>query len=237
MNKMIPTLALGAIALLPLQSCDRAQANVQTLFTSDCGQTWELIKAGNAVPKALTPCEYKITVPDYPMQGNSKFKGTFKDRVLANIDLDYDYVIFDASLFISEAKYLGKSGSDAQDESNSSLAYETAENQVIDKRFKDVARRLLPQQDIVDFDQSDFENILTEEVNKQLSGRGIRVSGVSFVPIPSEQTAQAIDIATAYKIYESKGLQEVGKAVMTERAGATKIEVQNVIPQQASGEE
>jgi hypothetical protein len=38
-----------------------------------------------------------------------------------------------------------------------------------------------------------------------------------------EQTRQAIDVATAMKIYESKGLQEIGKQVMTQRAGATKI--------------
>ena len=36
----------------------------------------------------------------------------------------------------SEAKYLGKINSDSDDEANSSKAYETAENSVIDKRIK-----------------------------------------------------------------------------------------------------
>jgi hypothetical protein len=38
-------------------------------------------------------------------------------------------------------------------------------------------------------------------------------------------TEQAIDVATAWKIYESKGLQEVGKEVISNRAGANNIVV------------
>ncbi|RYD57177.1 MAG: hypothetical protein EOP56_10290 [Sphingobacteriales bacterium] len=227
---IVALLALSAVSTL--NSCERAQANVQTLFTSDCGQTWKLIKAGDAVPKALNACEYAITIPDYPMQGESRFKASFKDRVLADIEISYDYIITDGKAFISEAKYLGRAGSDAQDASNSSSAYETAENAVIDKRIKEVARELLPSQDIVDFSQSDFEDELLKKVNGLLELRGVKLNFLSFVPQPSEQTAQAIDVATAYKIYESKGLQEVGKAVMTQRAGATKIEVKNTVPEQ-----
>ncbi len=56
-------------------------------------------------------CHYKITIPDYPMQGESRFKATFKDRVLADIEVTYDYSIIDARAFVSEAKYLGKANS------------------------------------------------------------------------------------------------------------------------------
>jgi len=223
--KNLVIILLAIFAIISYESCSRAQANVQTLYTSDCGQTWKLIKAGDAIPKALTACEYSVTIPDYPMQGESRFKASFKDRVLADIEISYDYVITDGKAFISEAKYLGKAGSDAQDESNASKAYETAENSVIDKRIKEVARTLLPAEDIVDFSQSDFEESLLKEVNILLEKRGVKLNFLSFVPQPSEQTAQAIDVATAYKIYESKNLQDVGKAVMSQRAGATKIEV------------
>ena len=34
------------------------------------------------------------------------------------------------------------------------------------------------------------------------------------------------------KIYESKGLQDVGKAVMIQRAGATKVVVENITQSQ-----
>jgi hypothetical protein len=98
---------------------------------------------------------------------------------------------------------------------------------VIDKRIKEVARDILVNEDIVDFSQSDFEDKLLKNVNGMLQPLGVQLSFLSFVPQPSEQTSQAIDVATAMKIYESKGLQEVGKAVISARAGATKIAIEN----------
>jgi hypothetical protein len=221
-------ISLFAAALMAvLQSCDYAQSNVTTLVTDDCGVNWQVIKAGQSIPKGVGMCHYKITIPDYPMQGESRFKATFKDRVLADIEVTYDYSIIDARAFVSEAKYLGKANSNSDDETNSSKAFEMAENSVIDKRIKEVARDILVNEDIVDFSQSDFEDKLLKNVNQMLSVLGVQLSFLSFVPQPSEQTSQAIDVATAMKIYESKGLQEVGKSVITARAGATKVTVEN----------
>ncbi|PST84159.1 hypothetical protein C7T94_05365 [Pedobacter yulinensis] len=212
-------------AATALVSCDRAQSNVQTLYTSDCGVSWKLIKAGEAVPKGVGMCSYKVTIPDYPMQGESIFKSAFKNRVMAKIEVTYDYSITDAKLYIGEAKYLGKMNSDSDSEVNSSKAYETAENSVIDKRIKEVARNLLINEDIVEFNQNDFESDLLKEVNNLLKSKGVTLNFLSFVPIPEEQTRQAIDVVTAMKIYESKGLGDVGRAVSSARAGATKIDV------------
>lgn len=218
-------LILASALILTIQSCDRAQSNVQTLYTSNCGVSWELIKAGETVPKGVGMCSYKITVPDYPMQGESLFKSAFKNRVMAKIEVTYDYSITDAKSYIGEAKYLGKMNSDSDSEVNSSKAYETAENSVIDKRIKEVARDLLLDQDIVDFNQNEFEAKLLEEVNAMLKSKGVTLNFLSFVPIPEEQTRQAIDVVTAMKIYESKNLTDVGKSVSSARAGATKIDV------------
>lgn len=224
MKNLISTLScclLGAF----LSSCDRAQSNVQTLYTSNCGVSWQLIKAGETLPKGLGMCSYKITVPDYPMQGESIFKSAFANRVMAKIEVTYDYSITDAIEYVGEAKYLGKINSDSDDEVNSSKAYETAENSVIDKRIKEVARDLLINEDIVEFSQAEFETTLLNKVNKLLDSKGVKLNFLSFVPIPEEQTRQAIDVVTAMKIYESKGLTEVGRAVSSARAGATKVEV------------
>ena len=95
----------------------------------------------------------------------------------------------------------------------------------ISYKIKDIARDLLLNIDIVEFDQSEFEDTLQVQVNKALSDRGVHINYLSFVPTPSEQTEQAIDVATAMKIYESKGLQEVGKQVITNKAGATRVEM------------
>ena len=216
---------LAAAVLLFSSACDRAQSNVQTLYTSDCGVTWQLIKAGDALPKGIGMCSYKVTVPDYPMQGESIFKSAFANRVMAKIEVTYDYSITDAMAYVGEAKYLGKINSDSDDEVNSAKAYETAENSVIDKRIKEVARNLLIKEDIVDFAQAEFETTLLDKVNELLKTKGIRINFLSFVPIPEEQTRQAIDVVTAMKIYESKGLLDVGKSVTAARASATKVQV------------
>ncbi|MFM7088972.1 MAG: hypothetical protein ACKOW9_05610 [Candidatus Paceibacterota bacterium] len=211
------------------QSCsERAQANQQTLLTTDCGQSWQLIKTGETIPKcySMCQCHYSVRVPDYPMQGDSRFRIMFKGNVLANIDVSYDYSITDAKAFISEAKYLGKMNAGADDASNTSSAYEMAENAVIDKSIKEVSRTLILAEDVVDFSPSDLEDKLLEQVNKLLADRGVVLNYLNFVPQFDEQTRLAIDIATAQKIYASKGLDDWAKAVAIARAGATQITLQ-----------
>ena len=214
-----------ASMLLTLQSCDKSQANVRTLISNDCGVTWEIIPAGQTIPKRLTACELKTTIPGAPMTGESHFKTNFANKVKTNIDMDYEYEIIDPVKFITEAPYLAKSNSDGDEVSMDNSRFESAENSIIDKRIKDIARDLLLNIDIVEFDQSEFEDTLQTQVNKALSERGVHINFLSFVPTPSEQTEQAIDVATAMKIYESKGLVEIGKQVIANKAGAAKIEM------------
>ncbi len=222
MKKIILILTI-VVSFMTLQSCDKSQANVQTLISNDCGVTWQLIPPGQTIPKRVMACELKTTIPGAPMTGESLFKTTFANKVKANIELDYEYEIVDPVKFISNAKYLAKSNSDGDEVSANSSRFESAENSIIDKRIKEIARNLLENVDIVEFDQSEFEDNLQDSVNKDLESRGVRINYLSFVPTPSEQTEQAIDVATAMKIYESKGLQEVGKQVIANKAGATKI--------------
>lgn len=223
--KQLSFILMLALAALTFQSCERSQANVRTLISNDCGVTWQLIPAGQTIPKRITACELKTTIPGAPMTGESHFKTNFANKVKTNIDMDYEYEIIDPVKFITEAPYLAKSNSDADDVSSNNSRFESAENSIIDKRIKDIARDLLLDIDIVEFDQSEFEDTLQIKVNQVLAERGVRINYLSFVPTPSEQTEQAIDVATAMKIYESKGLQEVGRQVIANKAGATKIEM------------
>jgi len=236
MKKLIIFSMMAIAASITFTSCDKAQANVQTLISNDCGVTWELIQPGQSIPKRMTQCELKTTIPGSPMTGESHFKSTFSNNVKAQIDLDYEYVITDPVKFISEAKYLAKSNSDGDDVSGNSGRFESAENSIIDKRIKDVARDLLNSVDIVEFDQSEFEDKLLAEVNKLLADRGVQINYLSFVPEPSEQTAQAIDVATAMKIYQSKNMEEVGKQIMSNKAGANHITIQTQSPTETSGQ-
>ena len=224
------TIAL-VIAILTafLSGCaDRAFSNVQTLYTKDCGVNWRLIPVGQSIPYKQFKCEYHITVPDYPMQGDTKFKTMFKGRVLAEVEVAYDYSIVDAIVFVSEAKSIGKANTDATDKSNASGLYESAENAVIDKRIRDIAADMLIKEDIVDFAQTEFEDKLLAAVNEVLKTKGVKLNFLSFVPTPEEQTRLAIDMLTAYKVYESRGLVDFGQRLAIAKAGAARI---NVAPQ------
>ncbi len=219
----IIVLALAAFAAFLTGCADRAFSNVQTLYTKNCGVNWQLIKAGEAIPYKQFKCEYHITVPDYPMQGDTRFKTMFKGRVLAEVEVAYEYSIYDAIVFVGEAKYIGRANTDATDNSNASGLYEAAENAVVDKRIRDIATNMLLTEDIVDFSQAEFEDKLLVAVNKVLEVKGVKLNFLSFVPIPEEQTRLAIDMLTAHKIYNSRGLTEFGQRLAVAKAGAPRI--------------
>jgi hypothetical protein len=212
-----------------MQGCNYAKSNQQVLVSSDCGMTWKKIAAGDAVPKGgMNACYMKVVIPNYPMQGDSRFITNLKDRVRASVHIDYDYSITEPLAFIKQAKYLGKANTDVDsDGALNNAAFEGAENIVIDKRIRDVGKSMFLMEDIVDLDQAEIENKLLTETNKILEPFGVHLNFISLTFDLDEQTRQAIDVSTAMKVYESKGLQELGKQVMIERAGATKIVVEN----------
>lgn len=211
-----------------LKSCSYAKSNQQVVVSNDCGMNWEEIKAGEAVPKGgLNACYMKVVIPNYPMQGESKFISNLKDRVRAKVHIDYDYSITSPLAFIKQAKFLGKANTDADNEEAIGNAFEGAENMVIDKRIKDVAKGVFINADIVELDQSDMEAHLLAESNKVLEPLGVHLNFITLTFDLDEQTRQAIDVTTAMKIYQSKGLEDIGKQVMTQRAGATKIIIEN----------
>lgn len=225
--------ALWMVAIIcvffTIQSCNYAKSNQQVLVSSDCGMTWKIIAAGDAVPKGgMNACYMKVVIPNFPMQGDSRFITNLKDRVRASVHIDYDYSITEPLAFIKQAKYLGKANTDADSEGAlNNAAFEGAENIVIDKRIRDVGKSMFLLEDIVDLDQAEIENKLLTETNKILEPFGVHLNFITLTFDLDEQTRQAIDVSTAMKVYESKGLQDVGKQVMIERAGATKIVVEN----------
>ena len=208
-----------------LISCSYAKSNQQVVVSTDCGMSWEKVSAGDAVPVGTgNRCFMKVVMPNYPMQGESKFIANLSERVRASTNIDYDYSIVDPLAFIKQAKYLGKANADVDSEGAlNPKEFEGAENMVIDKRIKDVAKNLFLQEDIVELDQADLEDQLLFESNKVLESLGVHLNFITLTFDLDEQTRQAIDIATAMKIYESKGLSELGNKVMAARAGATKI--------------
>lgn len=217
---------------LTYQSCGtRAQANQQTLYTESCGVNWRLIKPGETIPycHGMCQCTYHVSIPSSPMQGDAKFKIMFGGNVLAKVEISYDYVIDSALLFIQEAKYLGKSATNKQsdDDSNATRSYETAENMVIDKRIREVLREFTLLEDVVDFSPDDVEDKVFVRVNEILKSRGVSLNFISIVVEFDDLTKQAIDAATALRVYKNKGLDSAGLEIMKARAGATQITIVN----------
>ncbi len=221
---------LGTIAFM--SSCNYAKSNQQVVVSSDCGMTWEKINAGDAVPKGVAnPCYMKVVIPNFPMQGDSRFITNLKDRVRAFVHIDYDYSITDPLEFIKQAKFLGKANANADsDGALEPSAFEGAENMVIDKRIRDVSKALFVNEDIVELDQSEIENKLLEVSNKVLEPLGVSLNFITLTFDLDEQTRQAIDVSTAMKIYESKNLSELGKAVIIQKAGAARVVVEDNTP-------
>jgi hypothetical protein len=212
-------------------------ANKQTMATNNCGQTYRLIPAGQAVPVTTgNPCAWNTALPNYPMPGDTAFRTTFSNNVIANVKFAYDYTIYDAQKFIGSARYLGKPNADADSDDKNTTAYEMAENVVIDKRLRDVTNDILVQQDIVGFDQAQIETQVLEKINAALSDKGIKIGTLAFTITPEQHTREAIDIATAMRVYAAAGLLDEGKRIVEARAGAPIIST-TVSPQVVTRED
>lgn len=214
------------LAGLALASCaERAVTNVQTLVSSDCGKSWQLIPPGQSIPRQMMSCDLRISIPNYPMQGDAQFKVNFKNRVLVTTSASYEYTITDPMKFITNARYIGRQNSAGDSKENAAGQYETAENLLIDRRIREVASTLLRDEDIVVFDASEFEDKLLAELNKVLEERGVALNSIAFVPTPDDQTRQAIDTGAALRVYQAIGQEELGRQMMVARAGAPVIHV------------
>lgn len=225
--KKVWTLSVLFLIVL-LNGCYYAKSNQQVVVSDDCGVTWKKINAGSAVPRpGVNPCYMKVVIPNFPMQGEAKFITNLKDKVRTVTHIDYDYSISEPLAFIKQAKFLGKANTDADDENAIGTKFEGAENMVIDKNIKEVAKNLFISEDIVELDQTELEDRLLSDCNKVLEPLGIKLNFITLTFDLDEQTRMAIDIATAMKIYQSRGLVDLGMDVMKERAGATKITVEN----------
>jgi hypothetical protein len=224
-SKYIWMMSFVAIGLFSLNSCSYAKSNQQVLVSDDCGMTWKKINPGESVPRGtMNYCYMKVVVPNYPMQGDAAFVANLKDKVRAHIHIDYDYSITNALLFVKQAKSLGRANANADDpDAINEKAFEMAENMVIDKRIREVAKSVFIKEDIVDMDQTEVEALIHSKTNDILKELGVELNFITLTLDLDEQTRQAIDISTAMKIYDSRGIGELGKEVMKERAGATKV--------------
>lgn len=227
------TLLLSA-ALFALTACDRAISNMTTLVSDDCGVEWKTIEPGKAVPARIGHCALKVTIPNYPMSGEARFRTSFANRVMAYTTIGYEYTITDAQKFLREARYLGRQNSDGDGGANSADKYESAENTIIDRRIRESVTSNLINQDIVDFDQGKSEDALMAAINAELAERGVELASMQLVITPDNQTRQAMDVVSARRVYLSAGISELGDQIIVARSGASQVTVNT--PQSVSSQ-
>jgi len=218
-----------------LNSCNYAKSNQKVLISEDCGMSWKEISAGSAVPRAgVNACYQKVVLPNFPMQGQASFVANLKGKVKMHIIIDYDYEITNGLKFMKKAKKLGSSNADVDsDAALNDEAFEGAENRVIDVNIKEISKNIFVNEDIIELDQQDIESSIEEKCNKLFEEFGLQLNFITLTFLPDDQTNEAIDVATAIRIYEANGLKELGSRVVEARAGANKIIVENKFKEQA----
>lgn len=226
MIRKILLIGLGAVALLSTAACGRAISNMETLISDDCGQNWKTIPVGGAVPARVGICALKVTIPNYPMAGDAKFRTSFANRVMADVNISYEYTINDGKKFLSEARYLGRQNSDGDGAENSAAKYESAENTIIDRRIREAVTAALINQDIVDFDQGKSEDQLMALINASLAERGVELASMALVVTPDNQTRQAMDVVSARRVYQAASIPDLGDQIIVARSGASQVTVE-----------
>ena len=224
-------LIASLIGLVALSACaDRATSNVQTVVSEDCGQNWKLIPVGEAVPLGTGNwCFQKATVPNYPMVGESNFRGNFANNVRVNVNSGYDYTITDALKYIRFARFVTRQGSSGDDAQNGASVWDAAEGIVIDRQIREVANStaFLLSQDITTFEPGEFETAIFTKINEVLADRGVQLDSFTFTVTPDDQTRNMLDIDSALRVCKSiEGMTPEGcQTIITARAGATRMTV------------
>jgi hypothetical protein len=221
------TVIVLALSAIIATGCARTPSNVHVLSTTDCGAKWEKLDIGSSVPKHTgNPCGYNLALPNWPMAGDAKFKTQFAKKVLSSATLSYTYVITNPIAFINEARYLGKMGGNLEISAEATGdRYEMAENIIIDKIFREATTELTRNIDLVDANPAEIEDAIFKMAKDILEKKGVTISDLALIIESDEQTRLAIDAATAVRVYDAAGIGDIGKQVITARAGATQIKI------------
>lgn len=202
--------------------CKKIPANQIVLNSNNYGKDWRQLESTETVPACNMPGCYNVYLPATTMVGGlSSIQRVGKTGESARVKFLYTYQweIFDALLFIKEAKEL-KNGDYTTDGS-----LEGIENRLVDKMFHDVSAELLIFESVRNFSQADFEKKLITSVNNILAKYGVIITAASVVPEFGRFLEDALDAASALDFYKSINEESLGREIIKQNAGAAKINV------------
>ena len=219
------TLLLTVIVLTSsCNGCQQIPANQHVLNSDNYGKSWTLLNQQQTVPACNMPGCFNIFLPATTMVGDLtsiQRVGKTGESARVRFLIGYQWSIADPVLFITEAKEL-KNGDYTTDGS-----LEGIENRLIDKHFHDVSGELLITESVREFDQAAYEKRLVPKINEDLGKYGIRIEAVSVVPEFGRYLEEALDAASALDFYKNIGEENLGRTIITNSAGASKVTVNN----------
>lgn len=211
-----------AIFVSSCNGCRQIPANQYVLNSDNYGKDWRLLRSDETVPSCNMAGCYNVYLPATTMVGDlSSIQRVGKTGESARVKFLYTYQweISDPLLFIREAKEL-KNGDYTTDGS-----LEVIENRLADKHFHDISATLLVNESVRNFDQASFEKKLIESINEDLKRFGIKITASSVVPEFGRFLEDALDAASALDFYKSINEEQLGREIIKQNAGATKVQV------------
>ena len=203
--------------------CRQIPANQIVLNSDNYGKDWRQLSKNETVPRCNLAGCYNLYLPATTMGGDlttTQRVGKTGQSAIVEMKYSYNWEISDPVLFVTEAKELRGGGDYTNDG-----ALEVIEGRLIDRHFNDISSELLVNESVLKFDQAAYESKLTPAVNEDMAKYGIKVTGISCVPVFGRQLETALDAASALEVYKSIGEEELGKEIIKATAGATKIQV------------
>lgn len=225
MSKKLLILSISFVLIL-ITSCTRVSPNMHLVYTNDCWNHINVVKAGSVKPKLPYACDKMIALPAYQMPGNVVVKTRFKNDVKGIISIDYLYEIVDPISFVKNAKFLLQADLQEDNYNKDNESIELAENTITDKIIKDIVRGLTENMDATNFNETEFETKLEKVVNDVAKSRGTILSAFSTKIDFGTQTEEAIDAISAYSLYKANGMEEVGGKIMVANSGKPQITIQ-----------
>lgn len=216
--------ALLILTLLHLSSCrPSVNPNEWVVSTATCWNTMTVSKAGDVIPRLITPCDRMVILPATELAADFTGETKFIGKVGGKVNVTYQWRITDPITFIQSAKSITSSQTN-EDHKIDPSALEVIENTVVDKMLIDLIREYTPNKE-AGIDELEVEKDLNKLSESQFKNRGVEIYNMSININYTEQTEEAIDVISALKFYERNNQLELGREVIKSKAGATKIKI------------
>lgn len=210
--------------LLPLlvMSCrSMVNPNEWVVSTGTCWNSMTVTKAGSYVPRLYTQCDRMIILPATYLSADFMCETKFKNRVAGKLAITYQWRITDPKTFITNAKSITSSPTDEKHKVDPN-ALEAIENGVVDKFLTDLIREHTPSLP-AGTDELSIEKQLAALITPRTVERGIEITNMSVNVNFTPQIEEALDVISAMEFYKANGIEDLGKAIIVEKAGAAHI--------------